>query len=218
MENGIIRTVIKLGVIDTLEDLLAKTRNLRELGYKIGFTSGTWDLLHEGHIFYIRDAASRVDVLILGVDTDDWVKERNKGPNRPIVKEAERIEILKDYQTVSGIVRISSFDQTHISFMDVLSGICPDVLVISTSTPEIDDRFREMYTKHCGELVNLQRKSVITTTSRIRDRMIEGKGELANDLKIVADTGLTRIHEAVESLALDMQNLVKKHIEAGGGE
>lgn len=219
MNNGIIKVQIKLGMMATLEELIQKISHLRGLGsYKIGFTSGTWDLLHEGHVRYIRDAASRVDVLIVGVDTDEWVKRRNKGPNRPIVQEAERTELLQDYETVGGIIPISSFDEQPISFMDVLRNIRPDVLVISTSTPEIDEGFRKMYAEYCGELVNLERKSVITTTSRIRDRMIEGKGELVKDLNIVAEEGLAKIQEAVIQLGEEMKSLAAKHLDMGGEE
>lgn len=219
MKNGIIRTSIKIGVVASLEELVQKITFLRALGqYTIGFTSGTWDLLHEGHTRYLRDAASRVDLLIVGVDTDKWVKERNKGPNRPIVGQEERVELLQDYETVGAIVFISSFDQGPISFMDVLKSIRPDVLVISTSTPEIDEGYRKLYAEYCSELVNLERKSVITTTSRIRERMIEGKGELAKDLNVVTEKGFANIQKAVAEMSGEMQTLVASHLDVGGGE
>lgn len=64
-----------------------KLTNSRKL--KIGYTSGVFDLLHEGHIKYVTSCQSLCDILIIGVDSDRRVKIR-KGNHRPILPEKIR--------------------------------------------------------------------------------------------------------------------------------
>jgi D-beta-D-heptose 7-phosphate kinase / D-beta-D-heptose 1-phosphate adenosyltransferase len=78
--------------------------DLKGKGKRIVFTNGCFDLLHVGHIRYLEEAKSLGDVLVVGVNSDDSVRSL-KGPNRPIVPEEERAEILSglgcvDYVTL----------------------------------------------------------------------------------------------------------------------
>ncbi len=59
----------------------------------IGFTSGCFDLLHEGHVRYLERCAALCDQLIVGVDSDDMVREA-KGPLRPIIPQQERLRLV----------------------------------------------------------------------------------------------------------------------------
>ncbi len=63
--------------------------HLLEKKLKIGYTSGVFDLLHEGHIKYVTSCQSLCDILIIGVDSDRRVKIQ-KGDHRPILKEEVR--------------------------------------------------------------------------------------------------------------------------------
>ena len=62
-------------------------------GKTIALTSGSWDILHVGHMRYIEEAKKQADILIIGVDSDKKIKKR-KGEDRPIVPEQERIEMI----------------------------------------------------------------------------------------------------------------------------
>ena len=53
-------------------------------GKKIVFTNGVFDILHVGHVTYLKQAQSLGDVLVVGLNSDDSVKRLNKGPERPI--------------------------------------------------------------------------------------------------------------------------------------
>jgi D-beta-D-heptose 7-phosphate kinase/D-beta-D-heptose 1-phosphate adenosyltransferase len=55
----------------------------RASGKRVGFTSGVFDILHPGHVEYLEDSRSRVDVLFVGLNSDASVKA-NKGESRPI--------------------------------------------------------------------------------------------------------------------------------------
>ncbi|WP_080290294.1 adenylyltransferase/cytidyltransferase family protein [Pseudomonas syringae] len=59
----------------------------------VGYTSGVFDLLHEGHRNYLRACKERCDFLVVGVDVDDIVK-KNKGSSRPFQSVEIRIESL----------------------------------------------------------------------------------------------------------------------------
>lgn len=76
---------------------------LRRAGKRVVFGNGCFDVLHGGHVEYLRDARSHGDVLICGVNSD--ASERGlKGPSRPIYKEHERLEILNAIRYIDYIV------------------------------------------------------------------------------------------------------------------
>ncbi|MDB5096885.1 MAG: rfaEb [Cyanobacteria bacterium RYN_339] len=58
------------------------------------FTNGVFDLMHVGHLRYLQAARALGDRLVVGVNADSSVKRLNKGPDRPILPEAERAELL----------------------------------------------------------------------------------------------------------------------------
>lgn len=76
----------------------------RRAGDKTALTNGVFDLLHVGHLRSLEDAKRRADVLVVAVNSDRSA-HRYKGPGRPIVPAAERMELLAalscvDYVTV----------------------------------------------------------------------------------------------------------------------
>ncbi len=95
----------------------------RAAGRRVVFTNGVFDLLHPGHVRYLREARSLGDVLILGLNSDDSVR-RNKGAGRPIVPEGERAEVLAALFAVDAVV-IFDEDDPHA----IISAVQPDVLV-----------------------------------------------------------------------------------------
>ena len=68
-------------------ELLLAVRRAREDGLTVVFANGCFDLLHVGHIRYLRGAAAEGDVLVVGVNSDESVR-RLKGPERPLVPAA----------------------------------------------------------------------------------------------------------------------------------
>ncbi|MBI4082285.1 MAG: D-glycero-beta-D-manno-heptose 1-phosphate adenylyltransferase [Candidatus Lambdaproteobacteria bacterium] len=67
--------------------------SLRAQGKRIVFTNGCFDLLHVGHIQYLQASRAMGDVLIVGLNSDDSVR-RLKGPDRPVIGEADRANVL----------------------------------------------------------------------------------------------------------------------------
>lgn len=64
-------------------------------GYKgDGYTSGVFDLIHHGHLVYLARCKALCDQLIVGVDSDEMVREA-KGPLRPLIPEGERLQMVR---------------------------------------------------------------------------------------------------------------------------
>ncbi|MEE2693655.1 MAG: PfkB family carbohydrate kinase [Pseudomonadota bacterium] len=80
-------------VISNERDLTKILNLIRELGFKIGFTNGCFDILHRGHIQYLDKARKSADFLFIGVNDDNSVKKL-KGKNRPINSLKDRINFL----------------------------------------------------------------------------------------------------------------------------
>lgn len=95
----------------------------RLLGKKIVFTNGVFDILHEGHIASLSEAASYGDVLIVGVNSDASVK-RLKGESRPINNENARSLLLASIVLTDNIIVFD--DDTPINLIKL---VMPDVLV-----------------------------------------------------------------------------------------
>ena len=69
----------------------------------IVFTNGCFDLIHQGHIDYLRKAKKQCDFLIVGLNSDNSVKKL-KGSSRPIINQFERSSILSSFEFIDRIV------------------------------------------------------------------------------------------------------------------
>ena len=76
---------------------------LRRAGMKIAFTNGCFDILHAGHVRYLKQAKACGDFLVLGINTDESVR-RLKGPQRPLNQELDRAEVVGALKAVDAVV------------------------------------------------------------------------------------------------------------------
>ena len=77
---------------------------LRESGARLVFTNGCFDLLHPGHVSYLEAARSLGDALVVGLNSDRSVRGLGKGPDRPLVPEADRAAVLGALRAVGAVV------------------------------------------------------------------------------------------------------------------
>ena len=112
-----------MGKILSSEVLQEIVQELKRKGLKIVFTNGCFDILHPGHVSYLRRARQLGDVLVVGVNSDRSVREI-KGEQRPILTEKERCEILSGLESVSFV---TVFDES--TPRQLILSILPDVLV-----------------------------------------------------------------------------------------
>jgi len=92
-----------------LEELKNEINDQKEAGELIVFTNGCFDILHVGHIRYLKKAASLGDKLVLAVNSDSSVKKL-KGGSRPFVPEAERLEMLAALEMIDYLILFSEID------------------------------------------------------------------------------------------------------------
>ena len=112
---------LKTGAI-SLEELKKQLPLCRSEGEKIVFTNGCFDILHAGHVRYLKQAAKLGDRLIVGLNSDNSIKIL-KGEKRPIVPLEERMEILASLRCVDWVV---SFEEE--TPINLISNLLPDYL------------------------------------------------------------------------------------------
>jgi D-glycero-beta-D-manno-heptose 1-phosphate adenylyltransferase len=117
------------GAVVSLSDAQRRVGELRTAGKRIVFTNGVFDLLHPGHLRYLKAARAEGDALIVGVNSDRSVRA-NKGPARPVTPEAERAEIVAALGPVDAVVL---FDEETPA--DIVRALQPDVLVKGADWP-----------------------------------------------------------------------------------
>ena len=88
------------------------------------FTNGVFDLLHPGHVRYLRAARRLGDVLVVGINSDRSARALDKGPNRPLNRAADRAELLAALEMVD-YVTVFDADTPY----DLIKAVQPDVLV-----------------------------------------------------------------------------------------
>jgi len=105
------------------EEVALFAERVRGRGGVVVFTNGVFDLVHPGHVRYLKQARRLGDALIVAVNSDRSVR-MNKGPGRPINDERERAELLRALECVDAV---TVFDQE--TPHAVIERIQPDVLV-----------------------------------------------------------------------------------------
>jgi D-beta-D-heptose 7-phosphate kinase/D-beta-D-heptose 1-phosphate adenosyltransferase len=108
----------------TRDEAIELVAHERSRGRVIVFTNGVFDILHPGHIRYLRDARALGDSLIVGLNSDRSVKALAKAPDRPINSESERAEVLAALASVDAVV-VFDEDTPHA----IISALQPDILV-----------------------------------------------------------------------------------------
>ncbi|MBZ0271319.1 adenylyltransferase/cytidyltransferase family protein [bacterium] len=106
------------------EDALVAAREaLRAHGKTLAFTNGCFDLLHSGHLHTLTAARDAADALVVAVNTDESV-QRLKGPRRPVIPCAERMEVLAALACVDFVVAFDDPDPGRL-----IDRVIPDFLV-----------------------------------------------------------------------------------------
>lgn len=107
----------------TIEQVVQKAAQWRLPGKRISFTNGVFDILHQGHIFSLSQAAKEADFLIVGLNSDASVK-RLKGETRPVNNQESRALILASLVMVDAVVLFE--EDTP---LELIKAVMPDVLV-----------------------------------------------------------------------------------------
>ncbi len=113
-----------------LNGVVDRARAWKASGERVVFTNGCFDLLHAGHVALLEAARREGDRLVVGINSDRSVRAL-KGPDRPIVDEAERAETLAAFEAVDEVV---VYDEE--TPLETITALLPDVLVKGADWPE----------------------------------------------------------------------------------
>lgn len=103
------------------EDLVRRAAQWRSHGKTIALANGLFDIAHVGHLRYLEDAATHADLLVVAVN-DDASARALKGPDRPIVPERERAELIAGFSCVA---LVTIFGEATVE--PLLRALVPDV-------------------------------------------------------------------------------------------
>lgn len=152
-------------------DLLTLREQLKAKNKKVVFTAGSWDLLHVGQVRYLEMAKSYGDVLVVGVSSNEAIK-RVKGPNKPILDEKVRAEVVSSLRSVDFVTMLP-----EPSCVPTLGLLQPDIYIIPEEEWASDYKSSKEYktvTKYGGEVLVVPRQSTAISTTKIVQRAIGG--------------------------------------------
>jgi D-beta-D-heptose 7-phosphate kinase/D-beta-D-heptose 1-phosphate adenosyltransferase len=109
--------------LESRESLLARLAHERARGRKIVFTNGCFDILHRGHLTYLREAKRLGDRLVVAINSDESLRGL-KGPGRPVNNQADRALMLSSLAFVDFVCL---FDEDTPA--EIIRAIKPDILV-----------------------------------------------------------------------------------------
>jgi D-glycero-beta-D-manno-heptose 1-phosphate adenylyltransferase len=147
---------------------------LRTLGFKVVLTSGSFDIIHEGHSMYLEAARQFGDFLIVGLDSDEKIRTR-KGENRPVVPQMERLRMVTHQRGV-GLVTLK---QTSHPKWALIKAVRPDVLV-ATGETYTQAEIAELEANYCGRVEVLERMATVSTSARLREVIQKETGNPAS--------------------------------------
>ena len=143
-----------------MKNVFEYVANARGQGKKIVFTNGVFDILHPGHIRYLKEARSFGDVLIVGVNSDRSARAQGKAPDRPINPAAERCEVLAALACVDAVVLFDE-DTPH----EIIDAIQPDILVKGADWGENAIVGRDIVEARGGKVVRVKLAEGYSTTA-----------------------------------------------------
>ena len=144
------------------EQAMAFADRIRSRGGVVVFTNGVFDLLHPGHVRYLREARALGDALVVAVNSDRSVR-LNKGPDRPINPEHERAEVVLALDAVDAVV-IFDEETPH----EIVSAIQPDILVKGADWGPDNIVGRDVVEARGGRVVRIELSPGHSTSEIIR--------------------------------------------------
>jgi D-beta-D-heptose 7-phosphate kinase/D-beta-D-heptose 1-phosphate adenosyltransferase len=149
------------GRIVSVPQLLSQLKWWRLINKTIAFTNGVFDILHEGHIKVLSQAAEFADVLIVGVNSDASVK-RLKGNGRPVNNQQSRSLLLASLIMVDAVV---IFEED--TPLNLIKSILPDVLVKGGDYTPANIVGADEVIKHGGKVEIIPTQEGFSTTGII---------------------------------------------------
>lgn len=139
-----------MGQIVEIKEIKILSEKFRKNNQKIVFTNGVFDILHRGHIEYLKKAKNLGDILIVGINSDDSVK-KIKGNKRPIVQQEDRAYLLSN---ISFVDYVCIFNEE--TPLNLISEIIPDVLVKGADWDKNNIVGKDIVESHGGKVETIE--------------------------------------------------------------
>ena len=143
-------------------DAAAQAAEVRQKGGKLVFTNGCFDLLHAGHVRYLNEARSLGDFLVLGLNSDASVRTLDKAPDRPLVPQAERAEVIGALACVDAVC---IFEEP--TPYELIKAIEPDVLVKGGDWPPETIVGNDVVWARGGQVLSIPLVEGLSTTNLV---------------------------------------------------
>jgi rfaE bifunctional protein nucleotidyltransferase chain/domain len=151
-----------MGKIVSQDELILLTAREKRNGRRVVFTNGCFDLLHPGHVRCLAEARSLGDLLVVAVNSDRSVRG-NKGPERPLVPQNDRAEVLA---ALSSVDYVTIFDEP--TPRDLIAHLLPSVLVKGADWGPNDVVGREEVEAAGGRVVSIPLAPGYSTTGLLQ--------------------------------------------------
>ncbi len=140
---------------------VVRVADARREGKRIVFTNGCFDLMHVGHVRYLAAARDAGDMLVVAINDDASVR-RLKGPERPLVSEDARAEVLA---ALAAVDLVTTFGEDTPA--EVIAALLPDVLVKGADWAPDKVVGREVVEAHGGRVALIPVVEGFSTTALV---------------------------------------------------
>jgi len=175
------------GSRSTKDKILSSTEQAKQLvsyakqaGQKIVFTNGCYDVIHVGHIAYLKAAKEEGDILIVAVNSDESVKRQNKGPNRPYFPLADRLKVLAEIEAVDWVIAFS--DDTPLRLIQALK---PDILIKGVDYKKGEVIGAQIVLKYGGEVLTAEHNFADCSSTRIINQLTKKSRGVTSSAKSI---------------------------------
>jgi D-beta-D-heptose 7-phosphate kinase/D-beta-D-heptose 1-phosphate adenosyltransferase len=151
-----------MGKIVSQDELIVLTAREKRDGRRVVFTNGCFDLLHPGHVRCLAEARALGDLLVVAVNSDCSVRG-NKGPERPLVPQQDRAEVLA---ALASVDYVTIFDEP--TPRDLIARVLPSVLVKGADWGQNEVVGREEVEAAGGRVVSIPLAPGYSTTSLLQ--------------------------------------------------
>ncbi len=153
-------------------EALSRLLDARRDSTTIVFTNGYFDLLHAGHVDFLREAKTLGDILVVGINSDRSTYQ-NKGEGRPVLPERDRITILSALEFVDFV---TVFDE--LTPINLIRALKPDILVKGGNYELVQVVGKDLVESHGGRVVVIPFRGQTTTRTLIRSIQDASDGTL----------------------------------------
>jgi rfaE bifunctional protein nucleotidyltransferase chain/domain len=151
-----------MGKIVSQDELIQVTAREKRGGRRVVFTNGCFDLLHPGHVRCLAEARALGDVLVVALNSDRSVR-CNKGPERPLVNEQDRAEVIA---ALASVDYVTIFDEP--TPRELISRVLPSILVKGADWALGQVAGREEVEAAGGRVVSIPLASGYSTTNIVQ--------------------------------------------------